>query len=256
MLLTARCVSLRLQARGFIFSRTKKTSTTAELAKKAGADLSSPRKIGLFPPTPAGELHLALDKAALRDPTVVQTIRCWNQQVCRAKVTFYHDPRSNASDQNLALLEAIHRNTKGHLAPLRFTLDVREGLPSADVFHEVLYHSGGTSLAELFVVPESQHRHYIPNVPALLELLSKDPLLLNVPLVLYAETEEIEESFFCGPNAVGTLLKLMETSRNKQLGPAKSTILNRLAATGDQKSINRPANRRKVAKVKGVRLDR
>ncbi|KAJ7274362.1 hypothetical protein B0H12DRAFT_394046 [Mycena haematopus] len=254
-MLIARCprrVPLRLHTGISITSRSK--TTTAELAFKAGADLSSPREFGIFPPTPV--LRLAPEQAELLGHSMVQAIRCYNRRPCKRRIIFYHEPRSQASDENFALLEAIHRNAKGHLAPLRFTLEVREGMPSADTFHELLYQSGGTSLSKLFVLPEHQHRHYIPNVPALLELLSKDPLLLNVPILRYSENDTVEGRLFHGRSAVPDLLKLMELPRSRTLGVAKSTILNRLAIRGDWQSINRGPRLPKISKTKGKRLER
>ncbi|KAF7336652.1 hypothetical protein MVEN_02099900 [Mycena venus] len=114
-----------------ISSRSRTTAAAQALA--AGADLASPRKIGVFPPLEAKAHDTLTDhQIQLLGSALMQSLRCWNNQPSRSEIIFYHEPSDKASNENLALLEAIYSNAKGHLAPFKFTLDVRETLPSAE----------------------------------------------------------------------------------------------------------------------------
>ncbi|KAF8206391.1 hypothetical protein K438DRAFT_1963444 [Mycena galopus ATCC 62051] len=252
-MLITRCarrrIPLRLNPTARIYSRPK--STVTQIARKVGADLSSPRKLGVFPPcTPP--ISLTPEQTAAMNATMKGAVRAYNRAVCRARVVFYHEPCSSVSEANLALLEAMHSNTPGHLAPFRFTLDVRAELPSAETFQDLLYHSGGTSL-NIFISPEFQ-RHHIPNTDALLELLSKDPLLLDAPIVLYENEDNVGRSdvrWLHGPKAVPDLVRSLDAMRTKALGSAGSQVLNRLA-----KAVNWNRKPGKTGNVKGLRFDR
>jgi hypothetical protein len=130
------------------------------------------------------------------------------------------------SCRSLKFVQTVHRNVQKHLAPLRFFLHVSEQLPSADLFRDLLYLSGGTSY-NMFLDPKQQNKYHLPNATALVDLLAQDPVLLQVPLVRWTST--LGTKMLMGADAIPQLLEELERDRAKGIGIDNAQILHRLA---------------------------
>lgn len=123
------------------------------------------------------------------------------------------------------LVENLFNNPIGHLAPFRFILDIREEIPSPELFREFLYMANQNSY-KMFLQQDA-HRHYVPNPSVLYEIVSENPQDLITPIVLLITKGESPE-LLMGPGAGIALQSMMEKRRKRQIGPTVK-ILDSLA---------------------------
>ncbi|KAJ7126958.1 hypothetical protein C8R44DRAFT_109768 [Mycena epipterygia] len=167
--------------------------------------------------------------------SAVMTTTGWNRRPPTAKIIFYHSDLSPLSIKSSDLIQRIFKNSIGHLAPLKFILDVREEVPSAEAFRELVYLSGEASF-RIFFSPHKLPEDHIPNGAALHNLISQHPQLLWWPIIHL--TTMTGTHIFIGDGAVARVVKTLERERRRQIGPQVEKTLRRLTEN-DPESISK-----------------
>ncbi|KAJ7475883.1 hypothetical protein FB451DRAFT_1397273 [Mycena latifolia] len=131
----------------------------------------------LRPPDPP-----ALTEAQQRQigPKAVETFRMWNQRNIAHNLVFYHHPLSNGSVKARSLILKVFHNAADHPLPLRFLLDLREEIPSPDLFRETLYFTGQPSF-RIFMHPTAPPTH-VATAAMVYDIATANPELLAWPI--------------------------------------------------------------------------
>ncbi|KAJ7639861.1 hypothetical protein DFH06DRAFT_639159 [Mycena polygramma] len=194
-----------------------------ERAAKPANWYNHPR-LSAHPPKMTAEVREHLGKA------LVATVNNQNHRTIpfHPRAIFYHTPSSPASCSSLLAIQALHMNKTQHLVPLRFFLQVKDTLPDAETFRDLMYKAGSASYNIFLWRSAAVH---VSGAPALVELLAKEPKELRAPIIHLVQ--HTGEQVFIGPKAVSELEDVLKKYRIKYIGETNEGLLNRFAMKGE-----------------------